>query len=66
MEEVGHGTHRGRRSQTPLRSAFEALSYWVELALLTLYGPAQLDDSHDPAALIRRGREHNPSMHWAG
>jgi hypothetical protein len=54
-------------ASTPLRSAFEELSYWVELALLTLYGPAQLDDSHDPVALLRRGRrEHHPNMHWAG
>ena len=50
-----------------LRSAFEALGYWVELALLTLYGPAQLDDAHDPVALLRRGhREHRANMHWAG
>ena len=52
---------------TPLRSAFEALGYWVELALLTLFGPAQLDDAHDPVALLRRGhREHHRDMHWAG
>ena len=54
-------------ASTPLRSAFEALIFWVELALLTLYGPAQLDDSHDPVALLRRGhREHHPNMQWAG
>ena len=54
-------------ASTALRSAFEALSYWVELALLSLYGPAQLDDSHDPVALLRRGhRERHPNMHWAG
>ena len=59
-------TEAGRPS-SPLRSAFEALGYWVELGLLTLYGPAQLDDARDPVALLRRGhREHHPNMHWAG
>jgi hypothetical protein len=52
---------------SPLRSAVELIGYWVELALLTLFGPAQLDEAHDPVALLRRGhREHNPNMHWAG
>lgn len=60
------GTESGEVS-SPLRSAFEALGYWVELTLLTLFGPAQLDDAHDPVALLRRGhREHHPNMHWAG
>lgn len=54
-------------SRAPLRSAFEAIAYWAELVLLTLFGPAQLDDEHDPVALLRRGhREHHPTMHWAG
>lgn len=49
------------------RSAVETVQYWVELALLTLFGPAQGDQEHDPVALLRRGhREHHPDMHWAG
>jgi hypothetical protein len=39
----------------------------VELALITVFGPAQLDDEHDPVVQLRRGhREHHPNMHWAG
>ena len=60
-------THTESGETSPLRSAFESVSYWVELALLTLFGPAQLDAAHDPVALLRRGhREHRPNMHWAG
>lgn len=54
-------------ASTSLRSAFETLGYWVDLALLTLFGPAQLDAAHDPVGLLRRGhREHHPNMHWTG
>jgi hypothetical protein len=54
-------------ASTPLKSVVETIGYWVELALLTLFGPAQLDDAHDPVVLLRRGhRDHHPNMHWAG
>ena len=55
------------RASGPLRSALEAIRYWVELVLLTIFGPARLDDAHDPVTLLRRGhREHHRNMHWAG
>lgn len=28
--------------------------YWVRVALLTLFGPATLDDEHDPIQRLRR------------
>jgi hypothetical protein len=56
-----------REASRTLRSAFETLEFWVELTLLTLFGPAQLDEAHDPVAQLRRGRrEHRPNMHWVG
>jgi hypothetical protein len=33
--------------------------YWVRLALLTLFGPAQLDDEHDPIVALRRDHDRN-------
>ena len=55
------------RASGSFRSALEAIRYWVELALLTVFGPARLDDAHDPVTLLRRGhREHHRTMRWAG
>ena len=46
-------------SGPPRRSLMRGLrwaSYKVRLLLLGLYGPAQLDDEHDP--IVRLKREH--------
>jgi hypothetical protein len=36
------------------RRILDSIVYWVRLALLTVYGPATLDDEHDPILALKR------------
>lgn len=40
-----------------LRRAWETIVYWVRLFLLGVFGPATLDDEHDPIVLLKRQRQ---------
>jgi hypothetical protein len=44
-----------------LRRAWHEVSYWVQLALLSVLGPAQLDDEHDPIEQLKRAHHRPPS-----
>lgn len=43
-----------RDSQGALRRLLQAIAYRVRLALLSVFGPATLDDEHDPIVALRR------------
>jgi hypothetical protein len=40
----------------PVRRLWRTIVYWVRLCLLTLFGPATLDEEHDP--IVQLKREH--------
>lgn len=46
------------------------IAYWVRLALLSVLGPATLDDEHDPIVQLKRGHQRErgagsrPSDRW--
>ncbi len=44
-----------------LRRAWREVSYWIQLALLSVLGPAQLDDEHDPIEQLKRAHHRPPS-----
>ncbi|MGB8021481.1 MAG: hypothetical protein WCF04_09665 [Candidatus Nanopelagicales bacterium] len=41
-----------------LRRLLEAITYRVRLVLLSAFGPATLDDEHDPIVALRRDHQH--------
>ena len=45
-----------------LRRAGREVSYWIQLALLSVLGPAQLDDEHDPIEQLKRAHHRPPGQ----